>query len=127
LFKASFKPTHEIENVFGRIFIGAITYFAVLVAWVYFRASNFQMASRMIGGMFGQHARPDAILSTREILEVAVVTIGLLTAHWSMRDTSIENVVARLPRWTVGTVWFLMAAAIILTQGSSNAFIYFQF
>jgi hypothetical protein len=33
----------------------------------------------------------------------------------------------RAPRWAVGTAWFLMAAAIILTQGSSNAFIYFQF
>jgi alginate O-acetyltransferase complex protein AlgI len=58
---------------------------------------------------------------------VALVTIGLLIAHWSMRDTSIEAVVARLPRWIVGTTWLLMACAIILTQGNSNAFIYFQF
>jgi len=127
LFKASFKPTHEIESVAGRVFIGALTYFAVLVAWVYFRASNFETANRMITGMFGQHARPDAILSTRELLQVALVTAGLLIAHWSMRDTSVENVVARLPRWGVATVWFLMAAAIVLTQGTSNAFIYFQF
>jgi hypothetical protein len=35
--------------------------------------------------------------------------------------------VVRLPRWAVTTIWFLMAGAIILTQGSSNAFIYFQF
>jgi alginate O-acetyltransferase complex protein AlgI len=77
--------------------------------------------------MFGQHARPDAILSTREILQVALVTLGLLTAHWIMRDTSIEAIVTRLPRWSVGAVWFLMAGAIIITQGSSNAFIYFQF
>jgi hypothetical protein len=32
-----------------------------------------------------------------------------------------------LPRWAVTTLWFLMACAIILTQGNSNAFIYFQF
>ena len=127
LFKASFKPAHEIENVGLKILIGAITYLAVLIAWVYFRASDFQTASRLIGGMFGTHARPDAILSTREILQVAIVTVGLLIAHWSMRETSIEAVVARMPRWAIGTVWFLMAGAIILNQGSSNAFIYFQF
>ncbi|MBV9008688.1 MAG: MBOAT family protein [Verrucomicrobia bacterium] len=127
LFKALFKPADEIQSFPARVFIGALTYFAVLIAWVYFRASNFETANRVIGGMFGRHPRPDAILSTREILQVALVTAGLLVAHWSMRDTSIENVVARLPRWSVAAVWFVMAGAIILTQGSSNAFIYFQF
>src|SRR3954464_14284034 len=75
-----------------RFAVGLTTYVAVLVAWVYFRASDFGTASRLIGGMFGAHSRPDAILSTREILQVALVTIGLLIAHWSMRETSIEAV-----------------------------------
>ena len=127
LCKAFFKPVTEIESMAGKLLVGAVTYFAVLVAWVYFRAANFETASRMIGGMFGTHPRPDAILGTREILQVALVTLGLLIAHWSMRETSLEAVVARAPRWAIGATWFLMAAAIILTQGNSNAFIYFQF
>src|SRR3954463_13735545 len=125
--KASFKPADEVESVPIKILIGVVTYFAVLVAWVYFRAADFATANRVLGGMFGTHARPDAILSTREILQVVLVTIGLLTAHWSMRETSVEAVVGRLPRWVVASVWFLMACAIIVTQGNSNAFIYFQF
>src|SRR5438270_2455647 len=127
LLKAFVRPAAWMKTFAVQLLIGAITYLAVLVAWVYFRAADFETASRLIGGMFGTHARPDAILSTREILQVALVTIGLLIAHWSMRDTSIEAVVARLPRWAVGTTWLLMACAIILTQGNSNAFIYFQF
>src|SRR3954449_4085358 len=127
LIKAVVRPAPWMNSFGIQLLIGAITYFAVLVAWVYFRASDFGTASRLIGGMFGAHSRPDAILSTREILQVALVTIGLLIAHWSMRETSIEAVVQRLPRWVVGGAWFLMAGAIILTQGSSNAFIYFQF
>jgi alginate O-acetyltransferase complex protein AlgI len=127
LLKALVRPPPWIDNFIPKLSLGLITYFAVLIAWVYFRAANFESASRMIGGMFGLHSHSDAILSTREILQVALVTIGLLIAHWSMRETSIEATVARLPRWTVATLWFLMAAAIILTQGSSNAFIYFQF
>jgi alginate O-acetyltransferase complex protein AlgI len=127
LLKALVKEGGWIQTWPVKLFLGAITYVAVLVAWVYFRASSFPSAARLINGMFGVHARPDAILSTREILQVAVVTLGLLIAHWSMRDTSLEAAVAHLPRWTVTGVWFLMAGAIILTQGNSNAFIYFQF
>jgi alginate O-acetyltransferase complex protein AlgI len=127
LLKATIRPAPWMDTFGAKFLIGLVTYFAVLVAWVYFRAADFGTASRMIGGMFGRHARPDAILSTREILQVAVVTIGLLIAHWSMRETSIEAVVNRLPRWGLATIWFLMAGAIILTQGNSNAFIYFQF
>jgi alginate O-acetyltransferase complex protein AlgI len=127
LLKAVVKSPAWIDRWPVKLLLGAITYVAVLVAWVYFRAADFQTAGRMIAGMFGQHARPDAILSTREILQVALVTAGLLLAHWSMRETSVEAVVARLPRWTVASIWFLMAGAIVLTQGSSNAFIYFQF
>jgi len=110
-----------------KLLIGLTTYIAVLVAWVYFRASDFNGASRLIGGMFGRHPTGDAILSTRELLQVGIVTFFLLIAHWSLRDISIEAAVQRLPRWVVTTAWFLMACAIILTQGSSNAFIYFQF
>jgi alginate O-acetyltransferase complex protein AlgI len=128
LIKAVFKQTPRwAESPAFQLVIGLVTYIAVLVAWVYFRASTFETASRMISGMFGRHARADAILSTREILQVAVVTFFLLIAHWSLRDISLEAAVARLPRWVVTTAWFLMACAIILTQGNSNAFIYFQF
>jgi alginate O-acetyltransferase complex protein AlgI len=127
LLKATVRPAPWMGTFPAKLSIGAVTYVAVLIAWVYFRAADFETAGRMIGGMFGRHARPDAILSTREMLQVAVVTIGLLIAHWSMRETSIEAVVARLPRFVVASVWFLMACAIILTQGESNAFIYFQF
>jgi alginate O-acetyltransferase complex protein AlgI len=127
LLKATVRPAAWMETFPAKFLLGAVTYIAVLVAWVYFRASSFDSAGRMIRGMFGIHARPDAILSTREILQVTIVTVGLLIAHWSMRETSLEAVIARIPRAALAAVWFLMAGAIILTQGNSNAFIYFQF
>jgi alginate O-acetyltransferase complex protein AlgI len=128
LIKAAFKEQPKWAESFAfQLLIGLTTYLAVLVAWVYFRAANFEAASRMIDGMFGRHARGDAILSTREILQVTIVTFFLLIAHWSLREISVEQAVARLPRWIVTGVWFVMTCAIILTQGNSNAFIYFQF
>jgi alginate O-acetyltransferase complex protein AlgI len=110
-----------------KVLLGLVTYFAVCLAWVFFRSSDFTTATRMLRGMFGGHAHADAILSTREMLQIGIVTFFMILAHWSLRDSTIEQAVERLPRWLVTTAWAVMACAIILTQGSSNAFIYFQF
>jgi D-alanyl-lipoteichoic acid acyltransferase DltB (MBOAT superfamily) len=110
-----------------KILLGLITYAAVCLAWVFFRASDFATATRMLGGMFGQHPHGDAILGTREMLQIGLVTFFMMAAHWSLREISIEQAVERLPRWVVTAVWAVMACAIILNQGNSNAFIYFQF
>jgi alginate O-acetyltransferase complex protein AlgI len=123
LFEKRVSPNNRIV----RWSAGFATYGAVCIAWVFFRASDFTTANRMLGGMFGGHAHGDAILSTREMLQIAFVTVGMLIAHWSLRETTIETLVARSPRWLVTGAWALMACAIIVTQGNSNAFIYFQF
>jgi alginate O-acetyltransferase complex protein AlgI len=110
-----------------RALAGFSTYGAVCVAWVFFRASDFTIASRMLTGMFGGHPHGDAILATRELLQIGAVTAGMMAMHWVMRNDTFETAVMRLPRWAVTGIWAFMACAIILTQGSSNAFIYFQF
>jgi alginate O-acetyltransferase complex protein AlgI len=106
---------------------GFATYAAVCVAWVFFRASDFTVAARMLRGMFGGHTHGAAILTTREMLQIGLVTAGMIVVHWTLRDSNIETAVMRSPRWIVAAAWALMACAIILTQGNSNAFIYFQF
>jgi D-alanyl-lipoteichoic acid acyltransferase DltB (MBOAT superfamily) len=115
------------ENFGVKLLLGLVTYGAVCLAWVFFRASDFTIATRMLRGMFGGHPHGDAILATREMLQIGIVTFFMMLAHWSLRETNIETAVTRLPRWIVTTAWALMACAIILTQGTSNAFIYFQF
>ena len=44
-----------------------------------------------------------------------------------LRHTSLEAAIDRQPVWLLGGAWTLMLGAIILTQGTGNAFIYFQF
>jgi alginate O-acetyltransferase complex protein AlgI len=127
LVRASIKPAAWNQGVALQLLIGLVTYAAVCFAWVFFRAANFTIATRLLSGMFGGHPNGDAILSTREMLQVGIVTLCMLVVHWTLRDTSIERAVERLPRWVVTAAWAAMACAIILNQGSSNAFIYFQF
>jgi hypothetical protein len=55
------------------------------------------------------------------------VTIGILVVHWFMRNRRLEEVVAKTPWWLTGLAWAGMLFAIVITQGSGNAFIYFQF
>src|SRR5437868_6008422 len=114
-------------NFAVKLLLGFVTYGAVCLAWVFFRASDFAIATRMLRGMFGGHPHGDAILATREMLQIGIVTFFMMLAHWSLRETNVETAVTRLPRRLVTTAWALMACAIILTQGTSNAFIYFQF
>ena len=110
-----------------RVVAGFATYGAVCIAWVFFRASDFTVASRMLSGMFGGHPNGDMILTTRELLQIALVTGGVIALHWAMRDESFETTVMRLPAWAITAIGSFMAFAVIFTQGTSNAFIYFQF
>jgi chemotaxis signal transduction protein len=55
------------------------------------------------------------------------VTVGVIAMHWAMRDNTFETAVMRLPPWAIAAIGSTMACAVILTQGNSNAFIYFQF
>ncbi|HEY2712800.1 MAG TPA: MBOAT family O-acyltransferase [Chthoniobacterales bacterium] len=119
------KPWASAPSV--RILAWFATYAAVCIAWVFFRANDFTIATRMLGGMFGGHAHGDAILSTRELLQIGVVTAGVITMHWAMRENTFETAVMRMPPWAITAIGAVMACAIIFTQGNSNAFIYFQF
>jgi alginate O-acetyltransferase complex protein AlgI len=127
VFRIFFEEKQWAATLPVRLIAGFATYAAVCIAWVFFRASDFTIASRMLSGMFGGHPNGDMILTTRELLQIAIVTAGLISIHWAMRADAFETTVMRLPRWAVTAIWSFMACAIILTQGSSNAFIYFQF
>jgi alginate O-acetyltransferase complex protein AlgI len=127
IFRVSFEHKSWASALPIRVLAGFATYAAVCVAWVFFRASDFTIASRMLGGMFGQHPHGDAILTTRELLQIGSVTAGLIAMHWIMRDNTFETAEMRLPPWTISAMGSAKICANIVTQGSSNAFIYFQF
>jgi alginate O-acetyltransferase complex protein AlgI len=77
--------------------------------------------------MFGIGEAAEKVLYWNGIAAVAVVTAVMLASHWYMRDTSLEAVVERTPAWLLGAVWAAIVFAVLTTQGSGNAFIYFQF
>jgi alginate O-acetyltransferase complex protein AlgI len=77
--------------------------------------------------MFGLGADGVMLVPAIGIIVTSLVMSSLVAIHWLMRDRSVEEVVENSPWWLVSGVWGLMLFLIIVTQGSGDAFIYFQF
>ena len=63
----------------GRFFSGALTFLAVTVAWVFFRADSAATAWRIIGSMAGQNgfALPEKYLDKFSVLAVPLQALGV--------------------------------------------------
>ena len=107
--------------------LALLTFFFINVTWVFFRAPDFTSAGRLLASMFSKVPGSVMILSTLAIIKVTVIITAMVFAHWKMRNTRVLIVAAKTPWWIMGMVWSIMMLSIILSQESSNSFIYFQF
>ena len=108
-----------------------ITFALVNLTWVFFRAETFTAAFQLSMRMVGWPAPTGAanLVGRSTILLVLGFTALMLTAQWWVRDSSLEAVAARLPRWvrSVALAVMVFLLAITFGTGDDNAFIYFQF
>jgi alginate O-acetyltransferase complex protein AlgI len=111
----------------GLFGMAVLTYFLVNITWVFFRAKDFSTAWTVLRGMSGFNTTAKPILPTVFIVSTGIVVGALVALHWYMRERTLESVVARVPEPVLAVAWGLMAFAIVISQGSGNAFIYFQF
>lgn len=125
--RASVVPAIGGSSAFKDFGLAMFTFFLVNVTWVFFRADSFPAAARLLGSMFGQIPDGKPLLSTLAMIKVSVVVVLMVLFHWFMRNTSVIAVVEKAKWWVVGLVWGLMVVALMLSQKSSDSFIYFQF
>jgi alginate O-acetyltransferase complex protein AlgI len=81
----------------------------------------------MIASMFGFDEKGIALMPTIDMIKVGVVTILLVSTHWFMRNNSVWQLAKKTKWWIVAIVWSLLLFAVVLSQKSSDSFIYFQF
>ena len=124
---ASFAPSFLRKKEVNLFFAALFTFFFVNVTWVFFRAADFATAWRLLYSMFGFAESGVPLLSTLDILKVTVVTTLLLGTHWFMRNTSVLELTKKTKWWVVCLAWSAMLILIIVSQKSSDSFIYFQF
>jgi len=107
--------------------LGLLTYALVNITWVFFRAHTFGKAWQVLRGMFGFNAGASPILPTWPLVSVAVIIGGIVLAHAAMRRRTLESMLTTVSTPLLACTWAVMLFAIVITQGSGNAFIYFQF
>jgi D-alanyl-lipoteichoic acid acyltransferase DltB (MBOAT superfamily) len=122
-----FAHLHPTRTLGGALALGVLTYALVNLTWVFFRAPTFEGAGRILQAMLGFAPGGEAILPVTRIVIVSVVIAGMLITQWLMRARTIESVVARTPAFLLASVWGAMLFTIAISQGSGEAFIYFQF
>jgi D-alanyl-lipoteichoic acid acyltransferase DltB (MBOAT superfamily) len=108
------------------LLLALLTYALVCITWVFFRAADFPTAFHLIATMF----TPPGYLSLVTAVDAACVgaiSVGLLAAHWLLRDSSLEQAVGRLPWWLRAVGLALLLIGLVLAPGDDRAFIYFQF
>ena len=123
----AFKGSEMLKKNFIRFLLAIATYLLVNITWVFFRAQSFPQAYQMIKSMFGLNPEGKGALATVYIIEAVVVTLAMLIIHWRMRNTSLEAVVQKTSWQLLSIIWGIMLILIIISQGSGDAFIYFQF
>ena len=116
-----------VPNGFALFGLGVTTFVLVDFAWVFFRAKTFDKAWLVLKGMFGLNADAAPILPAVDLIAIAAIVGGIVTAHWLMRTRTLEMLVARVPVPVLTSVWAALAFAIVIEQGAGNAFLYFQF
>ncbi len=108
--------------------LAALTFFLVLITWVFFRASTFTQAGELLTSMFGfAPAESQGVLTSLAILKVSIIIPCMLIGHWFMRNTTLLDWAYNISWWRLSFVWSTMIIFLILAQESSGSFIYFQF
>jgi hypothetical protein len=98
----------------------------VCFTWVFFRAADFPTAFTLLKAM--TLGAPNLLgVGVFEAVSVAVITVGLLGAHWILRNSTLEDLWGRMPWWMRSGVLASLLVGIALAGGDSRAFIYFQF
>jgi alginate O-acetyltransferase complex protein AlgI len=116
-----------LPSPFVKVVLAVVTFILINVTWVFFRAKTLSAAVTMLKAMAGLHPQAPAILPTVNVLETVVCIVGLVCTQWYMRDRTLEDVVTQAPPAVLAAAWASLAFAVIITQGTGDAFIYFQF
>ena len=116
----------------------ALTFLAVVVAWVFFRAESFGGSANLLAGMFAGTASVDAQLA--DLHTEVYIAVGLLIAFLAPNSQQLltgagEKLVSRFtaPRPFLqgvhaGSLLFVITALVLISVSwGTNEFIYFNF
>jgi len=111
-----------------QMFFALVTFIAVAIAWIFFRAETFTQAFTIILSLLNLSADiPTISIERFYILMTFAITFVILATHWIMRDQSLENLMHKTPWWLRAVLFAVLIIVIVTCTGDDRAFIYFQF
>lgn len=112
----------------GMLLLWLLTMLLCMIAFVFYRAPELPQSWRMLSTMFGlRHSSAAFQLTDYDIFVVSIVCESLVVAHWLCRKVRLDELVARVPWWTVAICLALMLFAITITSGESESYLYFHY
>jgi D-alanyl-lipoteichoic acid acyltransferase DltB (MBOAT superfamily) len=119
LWPRGFRPP-----MFLRIGYMLLTLLLVVIAWIFFRASDAQGALHIVALLW-----PSASAATLDAAQKLALYAfaGVVVVQWFMRDRDIKELGVIVPAPLLGAALGTLLAAVVLSPGDSHAFIYFQF
>jgi alginate O-acetyltransferase complex protein AlgI len=127
-----------------RLFNLTLTFAAVVIAWVFFRATNLPTALTMLAAMAGSGTTVEPVHGLSEALPIAILMLIAFFAPNSLEIMRHARMALGTPNageelpvggWKPSTVWgvttgLLTATAVLgvlLAMGDESTFLYFQF
>lgn len=127
-FRIWFPARRLQNNVVVQLALCALTVFAVDWTVIFFRAPTLRQGSQIAAAALGWGPSSEPFrLSDFQLLCAVVPYEIMVMIHFVFRDTSLEDVAFRWPKWIWGTFVAAMLIALIVMPGDDRAFVYFQF
>ena len=124
--RSMFSDSLAMRSKLWRVSLGLITFAAVTLSWVLFRAESFADAGNLFVTMFSGWSPVSQVVGA-DVAVVAIVMSGLLLAHCALRAQTLEHAVRGLSDGCRAVLLGLMLIAVITVPRDDRAFIYFQF
>ncbi|MEM9479786.1 MAG: MBOAT family O-acyltransferase [Verrucomicrobiota bacterium] len=106
----------------------AVTFVIVLFTWVFFRAENFEVATRYLAGMFTFSVSDSGVFLQAEVFTVfnlTMLAICVIAAFFTPRTVTILEKLTPV-KVVVGLILLVGGLCVMFWQGF-NPFLYFQF
>jgi alginate O-acetyltransferase complex protein AlgI len=102
-----------------------VTFLAVSVCWLFFRATTFGIAATMLWRMVVPHS---GLGSQQRNFGLVLLALLLVGAHAIARSGAWKPIAVRVPAPVLGMAYaVVLTLALVLAPHGSKAFIYFQF
>lgn len=114
----------QINRLVPKVLAIVITFHAVCIGWVFFRAQTFSQALHILQTMVNPASRLGLSLDSKSIL---LVIIMFFTLHALIRTLSYRITNPWIITWTRGVAYFFLLYLGMTLKTRPQEFIYFQF